>query len=243
MSAKYIVRLDDACPTMKAVNWNRMEALLNANNIVPVVAVIPNNRDKKLFYDTSDEKFWDKVNTWQQKGWAIALHGYEHLYTTKKPGLVPINKQSEFAGLSKEVQKDKIKKGLEIFKTKNIRPDIWIAPAHSFDKNTLSALREVSDIRIISDGIAYFPFRKYGFCWMPQQLWGFKRMRKGIWTSCFHPNTMTDENFNTLESFLKDNAKDFISVNEIKKYRSKTLCDQLLTFLFYSKRFILKLLK
>jgi hypothetical protein len=220
-----------------------MEMLLNAYNILPVVAVIPNNQDKKLFYDSYDEFFWGKVNAWQEKGWIIALHGYEHLYTTTKSGLVPINKQSEFAGLPLEVQKEKIKKGMEIFNNNKIRSNIWIAPSHSFDKNTLSALREISDIRIISDGIAYLPFKKHGFYWIPQQLWEFKIMKKGIWTCCFHPNTMTEENFNTLESFLQDNSKDFIPVNEIKKYRSKTLDDHLLTFLFYSKRFILKILR
>lgn len=240
MPAKYIVRLDDACPTMKTGNWNRMEALLDAYNILPVVAVIPNNQDKKLFYESRDEKFWDKVNAWQQKGWVIALHGYDHFYSTKKPGLVPINKQSEFAGVDPEIQKDKIKKGWEIFKNKNIKSNVWIAPSHSFDKNTLLALREVTDITIISDGIAYFPFKKYGFSWVPQQLWEFKKMKKGIWTCCFHPNIMTDGNFNTLQSFLEINGKDFISVNDIKEYRAKTLEDNLLTLLFYSKRFILK---
>lgn len=33
-----------------------------------------------------------------------------------------------------------------------IDPTVWIAPAHSFDKNTLIALKLETNIRIISDG-------------------------------------------------------------------------------------------
>ena len=52
--------------------------------------------------------------------WEIALHGYEHKYTTQSTSLVPINNYSEFAGLTLEVQKKKIKKGIDIFKKNHI---------------------------------------------------------------------------------------------------------------------------
>ncbi len=42
---KYIIRIDDACPTMNKEKWGLFEKYLN---IKPIVAVIPNNEDEKM---------------------------------------------------------------------------------------------------------------------------------------------------------------------------------------------------
>ena len=226
MFAKYIIRLDDACPTMHYSKWNRMEKLLNKYEIKPVVAVIPNCKDQSLKYDMPDANFWDKVREWQSLGWDIALHGYDHVYTSSKIGLVPLSNKSEFSGLSLENQKNKIKKGISIFKNENIKTKIWIAPSHSFDENTLTAIRSETDIKIISDGIALFPFKKYDFSWVPQQIWHFRKMFFGVWTSCFHPNTMKDQDFKNLENFINKNKKSFVKVSDFdRSLSSKTLVD------------------
>ncbi|WP_431137541.1 DUF2334 domain-containing protein [Psychroserpens mesophilus] len=47
---------------------------------------------------------------------------------------------------------DKIKKGIEIFKKNNIETNIWVAPSHTFDLNTLIALKVESNITTISVG-------------------------------------------------------------------------------------------
>ena len=167
MFAKYIIRLDDASPFMSRNNWNRMELLLDKYAIKPMVAIIPNNQDKKLMLDEYDEIFWDKARAWQCKGWEIALHGCHHTYTSNEKSIVPINDYSEFAGLSLEKQKEKIKEGIKIFKEKEITCRLWIAPAHSFDENTILALQSESEIDTISDGIAFSPFWKYNMFWVP----------------------------------------------------------------------------
>lgn len=41
----YVIRLDDACPTMNHANWNRMEYLLDKYSVRPIVGVIPENQD------------------------------------------------------------------------------------------------------------------------------------------------------------------------------------------------------
>ena len=66
MLAKYIIRLDDACPTMHKENWDRMERLLFKYNISPVVAVIPDCRDEKLNIDEPDTSFWERVGVGSQ---------------------------------------------------------------------------------------------------------------------------------------------------------------------------------
>ena len=56
--AKYLIRLDDACPTQDYAKWLRIEKLLDKYNIKPIVAIIPNNKDKNLQRAPLDTKFW-----------------------------------------------------------------------------------------------------------------------------------------------------------------------------------------
>lgn len=88
------------------------------------------------------------------KGWIIALHGYNHVYSTNEGGINPVNKRSEFAGISLEQQKKKIRSGVKIFRENGHDPQVFFAPSHTFDENTIKALKEESNIRIISDTIA-----------------------------------------------------------------------------------------
>jgi len=216
MFDKYIIRIDDACPTKNHKNWNRLEMILNSYNIKPIVAVVPNNKDKKLMVDSIDSRFWKDVKRWQNKNWEIALHGFEHKYSTKHKSIVPINEYSEFAGVSLEEQKYKIREGIKIFKKHNISCRAWIAPAHSFDENTIKALQSESDINIISDGIAWSPYYKYNMYWIPQQLWKPRKMPFGTWTICYHPDEMKDRDFEILENFLEQNSQKFTSIEELK---------------------------
>lgn len=105
----------------------------------------------------------------EKKGWIIALHGYEHVFETTSGGINPVNNKSEFAGVNLEKQKKKISAGIEIFNENNIYPKVFFAPAHTFDENTLQALKDCSDIRIISDTIANDSYYYNGFTFVPQQ--------------------------------------------------------------------------
>jgi predicted deacetylase len=179
---------------MDRIKWDRIEQILDKYNVKPIVAVIPNNEDSKQQIDEHDDSFWEKVKTWQAKGWKIALHGYNHMHISKHGGLVPLNRKSEFAGLPYEVQEEKIKKGIEIFRQHGMDPRIWVAPSpsHTFDKNTLKALKEHTHINIISDGIAINPYKRFGFTWIPVQIPFFKYYCFGLWTVCLHPSTMRE---------------------------------------------------
>lgn len=207
----YIVRLDDACSYYDAKKWQRIEALLDKYSIKPIVAIIPNCEDP-LIRDkyVKDESFWDKARSWQEKGWTIALHGYNHVYANRNAkGLNPINDFSEFAGVALNEQKEKIRNGLEIFKKQGLTASIFVAPAHSFDENTLRALKEESNIRIISDTIAGDVYFQDGFYFIPQQCGAFRRLPFRIVTGCYHPNTMNNESFIKLETFIRKKYDEF----------------------------------
>ena len=148
MRTEYIIRLDDACPTMDAARWSEVERLLARHGLKPIVAVVPANADPGLVRGPGNGKFWEQVSGWAALGWMIAMHGYSHALRRSEPGIIPVNRMSEFVGLPLEEQKRRIREGLGVFQGKNVTPLAWVAPAHGMDKNTLEALRSESNIRL-----------------------------------------------------------------------------------------------
>lgn len=241
MKQQYLIRLDDACPTMDASKWGRMEDLLDNYGVKPMVGVIPHNEDPKQLIDSEDNGFWNKVNKWGEKGWTIALHGYNHCYSSNggMKGINPMWSRSEFAGLSLEKQREKIREGVAIMKDAGVEPKYFFAPSHTFDDNTLVALKEESEIRIISDTIGRYPYKKDGFLFIPQIAGHCVKMpMSGIYTFCFHPNTMSDVSFQQLELFLSNNINDFISFDQINLnwYGEKKIIDKILSQMFFLYR-------
>lgn len=238
---KYLIRLDDACPAMDAAKWQRMEDTLGRYGVRPMVGVIPDNEDPQTSPDAPDMRFWNKVHKWQSKGWAIALHGYNHVCITEDGlnGLNPMWARSEFAGVPLEQQREKIRKGVAICKEKGINPKYFFAPSHTYDKNTLEALRLESDIRIISDTIATKPYREGDFVIIPQ-LGGHCSVMKipGIWTFCLHPTAMNEDQFNAVETFLKEHKDEFIAFSDLdlENLGGKSLVGKILSWAYFTMR-------
>lgn len=241
MKNKYLIRLDDACPTMDAANWQRMEDILDRYGVRPMVGVIPNNNDSKQKIDAEDPAFWNKVDNWVKKQWAIALHGYDHCYISENglKGLNPLWARSEFAGVPLEKQKEKIRKGVKIFRSHGIDPKYFFAPSHTYDHNTLVALKEESNIRIISDTIATKPYKDGDFTIIPQLGGHCSEMKiSGIWTFCLHPSAMTEENFVATEDFLKAHKDEFISFYELdlSNVQKKDIKSRLISWFYFTRR-------
>lgn len=237
---KYLIRLDDACETMNLEKWLVMESLLDKYNIRPLVAVIPNNEDPLQIIDKPNKKFWNWLKILEGKGWEIGLHGNNHVYQTKEGGINPIHKRSEFAGVPLIEQENKIKSGIDKFKAMNLNPKIFVAPSHTFDLNTLKALNNQSSIRIISDTIALNPYKEHGFVFIPQQLGAVRKtFLNGIYTFCYHPNTMSNKDFKKLENFLFRKNKDFISFKDLKlkNIKSKSVLDKIISNFYFKFRF------
>lgn len=210
-TAKYLVRFDDICPTMNWDVWDRVEEILVAEGINPILAVIPNNGDPKMMISPPRPDFWERVRGWQARGWTIGLHGNDHRYVTPEAGIVGLNRRSEFAGLSFKVQEAKIASGLAKFEAEGVRADLFIAPAHSFDRTTLEALKH-HGITTVSDGFYVRCVRRYGVTFVPQQLWDFRRMPFGVWTICHHHNDFTPSRLAELARDLRDYRASIVSV-------------------------------
>ena len=157
-----LIRLDDIAETM---NWSMMEEVTNLfdkYNVKPVLGVIPNNRDPELLsYPKAKLNFWDQVKNWQNKGWEIAMHGNNHLYNknNSKIDYLSHGGNTEFCGHALDIQIKKIKEGLNKFKEKDIPVRVFFAPNHTFDKNTLLALKECG-LRNIIDGYGLMPYEE-----------------------------------------------------------------------------------
>lgn len=236
---KYLIRLDDACPTMNSKLWDKMENILDLYDIKPMVGIIPNNRDLTLEIDPIDNFFWEKALRWQQKKWTIALHGYDHVYISNNGGINPVHNRSEFAGLPLNLQEEKIEKGVEILKEHQLEAKYFFAPSHTFDLNTIIALRNKSEIRNISDTIAFNTYVDNDFVFHPQQFGKFRNIKiSGNWTFCFHPNTMSDEDLNAISLFIKENKSKFVSFDEIEvqNLKKKNVFDKIFSFLYFLKR-------
>lgn len=237
--SKYIMRLDDAAEKMDIEKWNRMEQLLDKYSVKPLVGVIPICKDPMMDKYETDNGFWDKVHRWMNKGWSIALHGYEHVYCTEDGGINPVNQRSEFAGLPLEEQKRKIREGVKVFHEHGIDPEVFFAPSHTFDENTIEALKEESNIKIVSDTVANKPYSKYGMTFVPQQSGRVRKLPFDTVTFCYHPNSLTEKGFIELEDFLDTHAGRFISFQIIPTNRKTTIPDFLLSktyFLFRKLR-------
>lgn len=234
----YIIRLDDASEYMDIEKWDKIEILLDKYNIKPIVGIIPNNQDKDLIGKyKKDLRFWNKANLWQAKEWSVALHGYNHICSTNNGGINPVNIRSEFAGISLADQKKKISNGIKIFNKHGLDTKIFFAPSHTFDLNTIEALRIESDIKIISDTIANDIYKLEGFYFIPQQSGHVQRLPFKVTTFCYHPNNMNEHDFEILDDFIKKNTEKFGSLNDIKLIeRERSLYDKFLKLLYFSAR-------
>lgn len=229
-AARYLLRFDDISPGMNWRVWEQIEQLLLELNLSALLAVVPDNRDPKLEIDARPKDFWERARRWQQRGHSIALHGYQHLYSTRSSGLMRLTPQSEFAGLPLDEQRHKITQGVKILSSNGLHTEAWVAPSHSFDRNTIVALLE-NGISVISDGLWPFPHRENsGALWVPQQMWEkFKRRSSGVWTVCFHHNSWSASQFAGFENAVRAHQQRIHSFQRVAtefSQRRITLSDQ-----------------
>lgn len=245
--ARYLLRFDDICPGMNWCVWEEIERILVANNIKPLLAVIPDNQSSALNVDPPREDFWERVRVWQSWGWTIGLHGYQHCHLINNGGILELGIQSEFAGLSEAEQKEKLEKGAAIFKENGVKTRVWVAPSHAFDRTTVRLLPQVG-IDIISDGLALYPYtEEKGVLWVPQQLWKFRDMSVGgVWTICNHHNHWDEKRLATFRACIERHCDSFSTFEEVAvKYanRRRSPVDNLAWGIVKGRLWVIKALK
>ncbi|MBQ9991342.1 MAG: DUF2334 domain-containing protein [Lachnospiraceae bacterium] len=215
---KIAVRLDDITSTMDWEKFTRLENLLDQYHIVPLLGVVPDNRDKNLMRDEAHPDFTGKLQEWQKKGWSLAMHGWRHIYTTKKGGVFPLNHFGEFAGVDKARQSEMIRDGKEKLAAMGVKTDIFMAPGHSYDTHTLSALKE-EGFRFVTDGFGINPYLWKGMIFLPIALQKNKDIKKpqGYTTLVFHTNSMNEGDFQAAERLFQEYEQEFIPYSDYLK--------------------------
>ena len=214
--AQYLLRIDDLCPTVHGERWQRVSATIRRHGIRPILAVVPDNRDPELAISAADAGFWAAMRSMEQEGAVVALHGFQHVCARRARSMVPLHGTGEFAGAPLEVQRRWIREGLGILRGHGLEPKLWVAPRHSFDRNTLEALRG-EGIGFLSDGQARRPHLREDVVWIPQQLWSPVEKTKGLWTICFHPNGLDETQLRAVEAFLAEHAAQFTSFERVAR--------------------------
>ena len=207
ITSKYtglLVRMDDIAETMNWVLMDKCEKLFDKFSVKPLLGIIPINKDPELLKFPKNSRFWERVESWKNKGWEITMHGCNHLYTQKsdKNDIFNYGGNSEFYGLDYSMQLNKIKTGLEEFKKREIKVRSFFAPNHIYDSNTLKALKD-SDIKIIIDGYGLFPYYKNEILFIPQLFHKEILLPFGIQSTQMHINEWNDEAYKNFEIFVK----------------------------------------
>lgn len=214
---KIAVRLDDITPDMDWESFLRFKELLDRYQVKPLIGVVPDNQDENLKGSAkgSPDDFWAYVRELQKQGWVVAMHGYQHIYTTGKGGLFPLNNFSEFAGISYEKQRQMLEKGKVYLKEKGIETELFMAPAHSYDQNTLKALRDTG-FRALTDGFGKSPYEYKGLTFYPIsfRLSSTLKKKDGYSTMVVHTGTTTEKELERYEEYFKREDAEWISYGE-----------------------------
>ena len=217
MKTTYLFRMDDICPTMSRERFGKFETLFKANDIRPLIGIVPDNRDANLTVDSPDPNFWPAMRSLVQDwGWSVAQHGDTHQYETRDGGLLNINANSEFAGLPYDVQRAKLEHGAAILKDQDLATDIFMAPSHSYDRMTLKALVDIG-FKTVTDGYSFYPYHKHGLNFVPCQSGRPRDFPFGVVTIAIHANTTTDDTFTAYEAFIKRQKHNILPYSAFRK--------------------------
>lgn len=222
---KIAVRLDDITPDMDWERFLKFKALLDQYQVKPLIGVIPDNRDENIMRKTDlpregqgihiPENFWEYVKGLEKEGWVIAMHGFRHVYATKKGGLFPLNSFSEFAGVSYPEQEKMLSQGRKLLREKGIETDIFMAPAHSYDRNTLKALGKTG-FTALTDGFGDKPYRWQGLTFYPISFQLSRSLEKkdGYSTMVVHTGTLSAQDFKNYQRYFEKDSVQWISYRE-----------------------------
>lgn len=212
--SRYLMRFDDINPEMDWERFFLVKKILEQYNIKSILGVVPNCKDKNLSVAKPFTKYYQYLRKYKAYGDIISQHGYQHIYDSKVRGKFGSSNNSEFAGHSLKNQYEKLMKGKNILKKHLIWDPVFMAPAHSFDKNTLLALRKLN-FKTVLDGFSLYSYKENGIKFVPQiSSKPLPIFLPGISQLCIHINTITDKEINNLIKFIEKNHNLFISLHE-----------------------------
>ena len=233
---KIAFRMDDICPTMDRDRFVAIRDLFIKYNIKPLLGIIPDNRDPNLMVAKSNPLFWDEVcRLVNHFSWAVAQHGYQHKCESNDGGMLRINQMSEFATLPYHVQKEKISNGKKRLLEYGMKTETWMAPAHSYDINTLRALCDLG-FKIVTDGYSFLPYHYMDLKFIPCQFGVPRKPPFGIATICIHSNELDSAYYKRIESFVDRNRDKIVDFKDLCSVPTNNFTQQIIEPIFLMLR-------
>ncbi len=215
--AKFIIRVDDVCPTMGWDRFNELSETLLDAGAPCLIGVIPDCRDPALHRSPAKSDFWDVIRGLKASGWTIAQHGYTHVYDCLSLDRLGLMRKSEFAGHNLETQASRLASGASLLADEGVASDVFMAPSHAFDDTTMLALRQTG-FRFVTDGAALWPYEEQGLTFVPQLFSYPRHFGIGVYTICYHLDTVDEFNFQELLRFVRSNAHRILSFDEAARF-------------------------
>ena len=155
--------------------------------------------------------------------------------------MFPLNSISEFAGVPYEKQKEMLAFGKKKLQEEGIDTDLFMAPAHSYDKNTLRALRELGITRV-TDGFGKAPYTYKGLIFYPISflLRRSLKQKDGVTTLVLHANTLTEADKERYQRIFDEYGENMISYSEYLKMKpvKRTFSGRVLEYLLAKGKFL-----
>ncbi len=187
---KLIVRIDDVHERMNWDNFQFFTDLLLKRDMTAILGVVPKCEDPKLIVSEPAEEFWSHIASLESAGFKISQHGFRHVYDSNGDTMLLGNTRSEFAGLSYEMQMNRLSYGKRLLEEKGFSIDTFMAPGHSFDLTTVNCLKELG-FKYITDGYNLWPFSLHGLKFIPQLFSSPHGLSFGVYTTCLHLNSLS----------------------------------------------------
>jgi predicted deacetylase len=239
--AKFIIRVDDVCPTMGHQFEEFSETLIKLE--VPcLIGIVPACKDPELLQHAVPRSgFWDFMRKLKANGWTICQHGYTHVFDCHSRDLFDIMRRSEFAGHDFEAQVHRLASGAKILADEGLATDIFMAPNHAFDAVTIKALQHTG-FKYVSDGFAFWPYEEGGLTHVPQIFHDPRNFGVGIYTICLHLDKTDQRNFRKILQFISCNTHRIIRFEDAAQFTKNgaiaMTSRRLLEFLSYSRNSI-----
>ena len=143
------------------------------------------------------------------------MHGNSHVYDKfcLKTDYLGYGGNSEFCGHTYKDQFEKIKYGLNKFNDENLIIRTFFAPNHTFDENTLLALKKCGVTEIV-DGYGLTPYEENGIKFIPQLFYKIFPLPFGIQTVQIHLNYYKQSDFDKFKKFIESNLKKIITYDQ-----------------------------
>jgi len=233
----YFIRIDDLRPWMDKEILENIISFFDKLNIKPLLAIIPDWPE--------DDEFWNVIKKLQSKWYVIWLHWFNH-QLEKNPvnskSIIPIQNFSEFVWKSIEEQENKIKEWLEIFEKNWIKTNIFVAPAHWLDKNTLKVLKKYW-FKYVSDWFFLYPKKINWLIFLPQQLWQFRNIPFWYKTICLHLEDFESIENNYILENIKKNKEKFADYEKFFHIKVENIFQKILNYIFEKIWFLLLKIK